>query len=163
MNHAKGFFQNLEKHIDPKEIQDTEEKYQLYKEQFKEPVCKKCKTFRTQFSWSTLDLLSMAKKADYDLENLYFPGYFFPTIQTHATPSSFMSRLEVKEDGNISFAWDSQREWSDRAMIAAHNIMLRVMLIQDKHFNLGLDDEIEERGNDFLKTWKSYKPEDSKL
>lgn len=153
LNHAKSFFGNFEDQIDRNEIEDAEKKYTLYQQQFKEPLCKKCKTYRTRFSWSTLDLLSMAKKADFDLDNLYFPGYFFPTIQTHATPSSLMSRLKIKEDGNISFVVDSQRGWSERALLAAHNILLRVMLIQDKHFNLGLDAEIEERGNDFMATW----------
>lgn len=151
LNHARNFFGNIKDQIDPKEIKDAEEKYRLYKDKFKEPLCKKCKTYRTRFSWSTLDLLSMAKKADMD--SLYFPGYFFPTIQTHATPSSLMSRLKIKDDGNVSFDEGSQPDWAKRALVAAHNILLRVMLIQNTHFNLNLEDEIEARRNDFLAIW----------
>jgi hypothetical protein len=153
LSHAKGFFGNIKDQIDANEIEDAEQRYKLYKEKFKEPLCKECKTYRTRFSWSALDLLSMAKKTDFDLDSLYFPGYFFPTIQTHATPSALMSRLKIKDDGNVSFDDSSQKDWAERALVAAHNILLRVMLIQDAHFNLGFDAEIKERGNDFMEIW----------
>jgi len=153
LSHAKRFFGNIKDQIDANEIEDAEQKYKLYKETFKEPLCKNCKTYRTRFSWSALDLLSMAKKSDFDLDSLYFPGYFFPTIQTHATPSALMSRLKIKDDGNVSFDEGSQRDWAERTLVAAYNILLRVMLIQDAHFNLGFDAEIIERGNDFMEIW----------
>lgn len=151
LTHARNFFGDIEDQVDPKEISDAEEKYRLYRDKFKEPLCKKCKTYRTRFTWSTLDLLSMAKKANMD--KLYFPGYFFPTLQTHATPSSLMSRMRVKDDGNVSFDEGSQPDWAEKALVAAHNILLRVMLIQNEHFSLDLDDEIEDRGKDFRTIW----------
>lgn len=153
LNHAKTFFGDLKDQIDPKDIEDTEKKYKLYKEKYREPLCKKCGTYRTQISWSKLDLLSMAKKAEMD--SLYFPGYFFPTLQTHATPSSLMSRMKVNDNGQASFNENSQPDWAGRALIAAHNILIRLMYIQNNHFNLNLENEIEERGKDFLSIWRT--------
>jgi len=97
--------------------------------------------------------LSMAKKAELNLDKLYFPGYFFPTLQTHATPSSLMSRLKIKDDGTVTFNEGSQRGWAERTLVAAHNILIRVMVIQEEHFNLGFDTEIKERINDFMEIW----------
>ncbi len=102
-------------------------------------------------SWSPLDLASMAKKAN--MEALYFPGYFYPTLQTHATPISLMSRLKPRPGGVISFDEASQRDWSDKALIAAHDIVIRVMLVQNKYFDLNLDHELETRKNDFIAIW----------
>lgn len=153
LNHAKKFFGNIEDQVDSKEIEDTEQQYRKFKDKFNEPICKKCKTYRIRFSWSSLDLLSMAKKAELNLDDLYFPGYFFPTLQTHATPSSLMSRLKIKDNGTVSFDEGFQRGWAERTLVAAHNILLRVMLIQEAHFNLGFDAEIKERGNDFMEIW----------
>ncbi len=150
LNHAAKFT-DIDKEIPKEEIENTHKLFEKFKEKFKEPICKKCGTFRTQFSWSKLDTASMAKKIG--LDSLYFPGYYYPTLQTHATPSSLMSRLIIKNQNAASFDEKAQRDWADRALIVAHNIILRVIMIQNTYFKLNIDNEIEERKADFISIW----------
>ena len=151
LKHAKPLLEKVKNQISPEELRTTEELYKTYKDKFREPLCKKCNTYRTRLSWSPLDLASMSR--DVDMEELYFAGYYFPTLQTHATASTVMSRLKMKTDGHTTFDPESQRMWSDRALVVAHNVIIRVLLIQNTYFNLLLDDEIEQRKNDFLEIW----------
>lgn len=150
LNHAKTFT-NINKEIPKKEIEETENQYRKHKEKFKEPLCKKCGTYKTQFSWSKLDVASMARKIG--LGSLYFPGYYYPTLQAHATPLSFMSRIIIKSQSNASFDEKTQRDWADRAFIVAHNIILCVIMIQNTYFKLRMDNEIEARNKDFILIW----------
>jgi hypothetical protein len=150
LHHAREFI-DINKRMTKSEIEETERRYAEYKEKFKEPLCKKCGTYRTKFSWSELDTASMAQKIG--LGNLYFPGYFYPTLQTHATPSSLMARLIMHDEDNASFDESSQREWADTALITAHNIIISVLKIQNIYFTLMLDNEIKDRENDFAAVW----------
>ena len=151
LTHAKPLLNKARNQITSEELRSTEELYKTYKGKFREPLCKKCNTYRTRFSWSPLDLASMAR--DVDMEALYFAGYYFPTLQSHATASAVMYRLKMETDGHISFDPESQRDWSDRALVAAHNVIIRVLLTQNTYFNLLLDDEIQQRMNDFGEIW----------
>ncbi len=74
LKHAKKFLGEFLDQIPPKEIKNIEELHKRYEDKFQEPICKKCNKYRTRFSWSPLDLYSMAKKAD--MEQLYFAGYY---------------------------------------------------------------------------------------
>ena len=148
--HAEKIF-DLEKDIDAKELVTAKENYKIYKDKFQEIDCKICKTKRTMFSWSKLDTLSMAQKIG--LDGLYFPGFFYPTLQAHATPTSLMARIKVRENGNISFDEGAQHEWASKSLITAHNLMIYVLMIQNTYFKLNIDSEIEERRNDFQEMW----------
>jgi hypothetical protein len=148
--HAEKFSE-LIKDIDPAELVAAKENYKIYKDKFQEIACEKCKTKRTMFSWSKLDTLSMAQKIG--LDGLYFPGFFYPTLQTHATPTSLMTRVNVGENGNGSFDEGAQHEWASKALITAHNLMIYVLLMQNTYFKLNMDSEIEERKDDFQEMW----------
>ncbi|MBU1052761.1 MAG: hypothetical protein KKC46_02895 [Proteobacteria bacterium] len=148
--HAKEFF-DLEKIIDAKELETAKNNYKTYKDKFQEIDCKRCKTKRTMFSWSKLDTLAMAQKIG--LDGLYFPGFFYPTLQTHTTPTSLISRMKVKENGNISFDGSAQHEWASKSLITAHNLIIYVLTFQNTYFKLNIDSEIEERKNDFQEMW----------
>jgi hypothetical protein len=148
--HAEKIF-DLEKTIGAKEILTTKENYKIYKNKFQEIACKKCKTKRTMLSWSKLDTASMAKKIG--LDGLYFPGFFYPTLQTHATPTSLMARMKDRENGNIGFDEGAQHEWASKSLITAHNLMIYVLMIQNTYFELNIDSEIEERKSDFQEMW----------
>jgi hypothetical protein len=151
LTHAKPLFEKSRHQISDEEIKNTEKLYKTYKDKFRELLCKKCNTHRTRFSWSPLDLASMSK--DVEMQGLYFAGYYFPTLQTHATASAVISRLKMKTDGHISFDPESQRDWSDRALVAAHNVIIHVLSMQNTFFNLQLNDEIDKRSNDFFEIW----------
>lgn len=94
----------------------------------------------------------MAKKTK--LDKLYFPGYFFPTLQSHATASSIIKRLKNSEGESISFNEMSQPEIADRSLIIAHNLIIQVVDIQNRFFNLDLSQNLESLVEDFKKFWK---------
>lgn len=149
-NHAKQFF-DMNQFLSTAKIKQIQSSYEKAKAKYKEPLCKKCDTYRTQFSWSRLDILSMAGKAG--LEKLYLPCYYKPTLQAHATVSSLIARMIVEKDGRVSFDEGSQREKANLALIGAHNIILYVLKTQNEYFKLELDEEISERFSDFKAIW----------
>lgn len=150
LNHAGKIF-DLENNIGIQEIIIIKENFKKTKEKFQEVDCKKCGTKKTMVSWSKLDTASMAKKIG--LDGLYFPGFFYPTLQTHATPTSLMARMKAKEAEGKSFDEGAQHEWASKALITAHNIMIFVLMIQNTYFELNIDSEIEERKADFMEMW----------
>lgn len=150
INHAEKIF-DLEKDIGAEELKVAKENFNIFKSKFQETACKKCKTKKTMFSWSKLDTASMAKKIG--LDGLYFPGFFYPTLHTHTTPTSLMARMRVRDNGNVTFNEGAQHEWASKSLIAAHNIMISVLMIQNSYFKLNIDTEIEERKNDFQEMW----------
>ncbi|WP_319521547.1 DUF5677 domain-containing protein [uncultured Desulfosarcina sp.] len=150
INHAGRIF-NLEKDIDAEELATAKENYKKFKDKFQIDDCKKCGTKKMMFTWSKLDTASMAKKIG--LEGLYFPGFFYPTLQTHATPTSLMARMRVRENGNVTFNEGAQHEWASKSLITAHNLMIYVLMIQNTYFKLNIESEIEERKNDFQEMW----------
>lgn len=152
--HAEKSF-DLEKDIDAKELATAKENYKTYKDKFQEIDCKICKTEKTMFSWSKLDILSMAQKIG--LDGLYFPGFFYPTLQAHATPTSLMTRMKVGKNGNISFDEGPQHQLASKSLITAHDLMISVLMIQNTYFKLNIDSEIEKRKNDFQEVWTDTK------
>ncbi len=88
LNHTGELF-DVRRMFPEDKLAESREKYEEAKARFQEPLCKKCGTLRTQFSWSKLDVGAMAKKADQYLARLYLECYFLPTFQTHTTFHSF--------------------------------------------------------------------------
>ncbi len=74
-------------------------------------------------------------------------------LQIHATADALLERLALKDDGGMTFKEGDQRDVARQAMISAHNVILRVINTQNKHFDLKLDDEIEQRMADFQEVW----------
>lgn len=151
LNHAESFFGNLENYLDKDEIAEAKNDFAKYKDKFTQTECKKCNTKRLMHSWSKLDLASMAKKTD--LDKLYFPGYFYPTLQAHATTSSMIYRLKSSEDYPVSFDEKSQPDVADRSLIIAHNLIIRLVHIQNEFFELNLSKELERLNEDFKLIW----------
>lgn len=151
ITHAETFFGNLEKYIDKEEILNIKSEFEKHKEKFQQTACKKCKTKRIMHSWSKLDIAAMAAKTQ--LDQLYFPGYYFPTIQSHATASSIVHRIKSSGNGAISFDEASQPEIADRALIIAHNLIVRLIDIQDDYFSLNISKDMELLLKDFKMVW----------
>lgn len=148
--HAEKNF-DIKNQIDPNDYCTIKDNYKKYKEKYQQTSCKECRTTRTMFSWSKLDTAAMANKVQ--LDGLYFPAFFYPTLHTHATPTSLLERLKFREDGAISFDEGAQHVWASKALIAAHNLMLRVLMTQNTYFDLKIDNEIDERNLDFKEMW----------
>jgi hypothetical protein len=149
--HAESFLGNLKNYIGEAEIAETKADFQRYQEKFMQTKCKKCKTKTVMHSWSKLDLASMAKKTG--LEGLYFPGYYYPTLQAHATTTSVIYRLTSSELNPVTFDEGSQPDAADRSLIIAHNLMIRLVHIQHDFFALGLDKELEVLHEDYKVVW----------
>jgi hypothetical protein len=150
-NHAKELF-DMNKHLSPEKIKQIQSSYEKVKGKYEEPICKKCGTYRPRFSWSELDILSMARKAGF--EKLYLTCYYEPTLQAHATVSSLIARMVETKNGGLSFDEGAQRERGSQALVRAHDIILRVLGTQNEYFKLNLDSEISELIADFKSIWE---------
>ena len=150
LHHAETLF-DINEYPGPDEIKITEENYLKVKDKYTEIICKKCQKKKTMLSWTKLGIPEMAKKVD--LGPLILPGYIYPTLHSHSTPLSIMERLIEWPDGPPTFDESAQRGWSSRALIAAHNVIIRLLMIQNTYFELTLDDEIGERKKDFEEIW----------
>jgi len=150
-NHANKVFQ-MSKYLSAEQIAQIQSEYKKAKEKYQEIVCKKCGTCRTRFSWSELDILSMAQRAG--LDKLYLQCYYEPTLQAHATVSSLTARMKIRENGQVTFDEGAQHEKADWALIGAHNIILYILDVENDYFKMGLQEEIQERFNDFKLIWE---------
>ena len=149
--HAQLFFGDLEKFLEAKEINEANEEFEKHKAKFQRVSCKTCKTTTLMHSWSKLDLVSMAKKTD--LDHLYFPGFFHPTLQAHATAAAVINRLKSTDDGDITFDGGSQPDIADKALVIAHNLIIRVLDLQNDYFSLKFENELEAINKDFQAVW----------
>jgi len=151
LHHAKSFFGDLENYIPRTAIAEAEKNFKKYKGKFAQTKCKKCNTKEIMHSWSKLDLASMAKKTGIDA--LYFPGYYYPTLQAHATAASVMYRLKSTEGNPVTFDERSQPDAADRSLIVAHNLIIRLADIQNDFFGLNLAEELQLLRDDFSLIW----------
>ena len=137
---------------------DRIEKYfDAVKQKFTEVTCGTCRKTRTMFSWSTHHTGVLAGKAGLGLDKLYYYLYYRPTLLSHSTFTSVDARVVFKEDDSFSFESDGQRAYVREALLSAHNLLLNVFDVQNKHFNLGLDTDVQGCLRDYLECWS---PED---
>jgi hypothetical protein len=153
LNHAK-MIPNTSNLFPPGGVQEIESSYKKVRDKFRVPLCKKCGTTKLQPSWSKLDLKSMALKVTEGLENLYLLWYYEPTLHAHPTVSAVVERMIKRNDDGCSFNEGPQRDHADKAVMGAHHIILYVLLVQNRHFKLNLDEEIGERFADFKAVWR---------
>jgi hypothetical protein len=134
---------------------EIEQNYQAHRHEFMTTKCEACGTKRPMMSWSKLDTAVMAQKADADLAQNYYADYYRPTMMSHATMTSLLTRLVKEGEHSYAFDVDGQRNAVGESLIAAHKLMLFVLDLQNTHFYLGLDEEIEARSAEFLECWGS--------
>jgi len=151
-NHLKKI-SNVAKQPTQEMIDQIKSDYERVKDQYLEEICKTCQKKRPQPSWTKLDTASMAGLVGKGYAELYYDAFYQPTLQTHTTVASVLTRLKQKADGSIGFDEGPQREHAKNAVILAHNILLRIVDTQNKHFKLGLDTEIEQRAKEFLEAY----------
>ena len=154
LTHAETFFGKLDKYLSKEEIAETKSDFEKYKVKFQQTACKKCKTSRIMHSWSKLDIAAMAKKTK--LDHLYFPGYYYPTLQSHSTTFSILYRLRSAENESLSFNEMSQPEVADKSLIIAHNLIIRMVNNQNDFFKLNLSTDLELLSKDFNNMWNKH-------
>jgi len=114
--------------------------------------CKKCGQPITAEAWTRVDLETMAKNADANLAALYASCYLQPTFHSHATMYGLNCRLRQAEGGSWTYKENSEEE-ARLAVLLGHNLILRLLGLQNEHFKLGLDAEIQARIEVFPKIW----------
>jgi Family of unknown function (DUF5677) len=129
-------------------IAEIESEFERVKAKFTENVCTTCGKTRIQASWSKLDMLSMAREIG--VEKVYVMGYFWPTMQSHATTYRLMSHFIETADG-ARFQAGPQPEQADAALAFAFLAMALLVDVQDHHFGLGLREELEALLTDYNK------------
>jgi hypothetical protein len=124
------------------------------KEKFMVTACEKCGTRKLNHTWSKLDLVSMAKTTG-SLGQMINQAYYVPMRRTHSTVAALLERFEVRSGGTVGFNPDAQRRCADMTLMTAHHVMLEVLKIQLKRFDLpGLQEAVDQCYEDWLVIWK---------
>jgi hypothetical protein len=96
-------------------------------------------------SWSCLDLLSMAQKTEEpQLLELYSPCADEPNTVIHPSSAAILSPVEETPDGRLVFTAAHQTRTADKAFRLALVLLYFVLDTLNSHFNLSLDDEINQ-------------------
>jgi hypothetical protein len=115
---------------------------------------------RVRGSWTQLDTAALAQKAGPGYAALYLDAFYRPTLEIHTTATSIFGRLELTEQGKMSFDSRPRRIEARHAVIMAHNLLLRVLDSQNTHFKLGLDTVLQANLADFQKAYGADKSTD---
>ena len=99
--------------------------------------------------------LSMARKIG--IEQVYLMGYFWPTMQSHATTYRLTSHFIEPTDG-AKFQTGPQPEQADAALAAGFLAMALLIDVQDRHFGLGLREELEALVTEYNEALQSKPP-----
>lgn len=118
---------------------------------YKSTVCKKCGQPVTREAWTRVDLETMARKTDVNLEFLYASCYLQPLCHSHAT--AFGMECHIVETEEMVTYRDSSPEEARQACHLAHNLVLGLISLQNENFRLGLDDEIKAHSERFSEIW----------
>lgn len=129
----------------------VEENFKNLPDKFKSR-CADCKR-PLMTSWTTHSTAALAKLGGQGLDGLYYHQYFRPTLFTHSTFKSVEARVVDKPDGTFSFESEAQQKHIKEALISAHGLLLNVFDLQNKHFNLDLDEELNSCNRDYLECW----------
>lgn len=136
------------------QIQDLLARQQRAQANLKSEYCNKCNQPVTQDEWTRVSLDTMAEKADPNLAALYATCSLMPTFHLHATAFGLESRLRKTQRG-YSFVETSEEEaW--QALMLGHNLILRLLTLQNSYFGLGLDSEINACIDMFSQIWNDY-------
>jgi len=117
----------------------------------KQSICSKCNQPITNEAWTRVSLDVMAREVDVDLESLYGPIYIEGTCQAHANSLGMERRLEETDSG-YRYKSVSDNEAS-LAVQFAHRLLLKLIVMQSKHFGLKDEQEIAERFTAYNAIW----------
>jgi len=151
-NHAKKLGQ-FGPRLSAETIKQIEDDFEAVKATYSDEVCHACGKTRLMGSWTKLDTASMAHRVGKGYDDIYYNAFYRPTLQVHTTVASLMARLEINADGRMTFKCAAQRDEAGHAVLLAHNLLLRVLDSQNRHFAHGLEGELEKNVQDFQKAY----------
>lgn len=86
------------------------------------------------FSWSNIDLVSMAK-SDKGLAKFVGFGYYIPMTETHPSVRAMMARMAEGESGvTLAQRTEKATTWANNAVCVAHNLTIQNLFLQQEHF-----------------------------
>jgi hypothetical protein len=129
--------------------EEVKRNFARVKDQYLITSCPKCATKRVNISWTKLSFPAMAQRTRV-LGKLVHSAYYIPMRHTHSTGSSLIERLHT-DQGIFGFNPGPQRHQADSALLEAHTIILEVLLVQQKRFNL---EGFLERFDKCVEDWK---------
>lgn len=138
-------------------LDEIERRYEAVKSDFEESLCKQCGTKRPSPFWD-MDIPSMARRAGYGLDRIVLTAYAIPTQQAHSSVMSIVSRLGRHPDQVQFFDDSAQPGPADFALSQGHALMITMLRIQNEHFNMGADKDIEVTETHYNEIWRSRKP-----
>jgi hypothetical protein len=142
--------------VSEEEQAEIENNYTKFRPKFQKTKCETCQTTEDMFSWTKLDLPSMALKSEQPaLKDMYPYSYFMPLLMGHSTFKSVEARVVFREDGSFSFESEGQQKAIKRALVLGHHLFLHVLDLQNKRFKLGLDKALTKCEKDYLECWNS--------
>ena len=114
---------------------------------------------KTKSSWSDKGLVDMA--IEVGLRDFLVPAYYVPIEKAHPSVPSVMSQAkDVGHNKKLLFGKDfhTEREVCSDALMVAHRIILKVLILQCQHFQLSdLDPLIEKCQTECAAIWKGYR------
>ena len=132
----------------------NEANYAKVKDKFTVPICKKCGTARVNHTWTEIDFVSLAKSTG-ALGQLIVPAYAEPTLDSHASVRSLMRQLAASDDTGLSFDDEVDHDKVDRVLISAHNVLLKILDLQQTDFGLdALKEPLQTCLQGFMDIWK---------
>jgi hypothetical protein len=149
LRESKAVF-DMSQTLSKEKIAEIEAAFDTAKPKFLITDCKKCDTKRLNPTWTKLDVASMSKKVGGDFQNLYLAGCFLPQLQLHATPTSLMATMKLGSKNDAFY-----RQEADQALRTAHILLILVLEVQNRHFHLGLDKELEQARIGYEKAWSA--------
>lgn len=135
-------------------IATAETNYKRVKPFFEITDCKKCKTKRTNFTWTKKDLVTMAKEIG--MEKGMITNYYHPMEETHSTVGSMLRRFMSSNNPESPTYDDGPKSNEDKKTLAsAHTLLLRVLDCVKEHFNLDIMEKpIQQCFNHYQDCWK---------
>ena len=142
----------LKHRISEDRIQRMEKEYDEARVKRKTKFCSKCNQPITTEAWTRVSIRDMAEKVDPQLVSLYAEAYLTGTFLLHPTAHGISARVSHSEQG-FMFR-DTTEDEATHALIIGHQLILRLLTMQDGYFGLGLSAEVKERTNAYFKVWK---------
>ncbi len=125
---------------------------------------KDCKNQIPMFSWSSSDLVSMAK-GDKGLASLVGICYYIPMTETHPSVRAMMSRMAENAEGGVTLSNRTEKaaDWASKVVCAAHNLTVQNLNIQQLHFKEleQYDPELRSCFDDFKACWGEARDENA--
>jgi hypothetical protein len=139
----------------PEEVQGLHDRYREAKEKLKSGLCTRCGQPKTQEAWTREALDLMAAEVDAatgtDFAKLYTSCYLMPTFISHPTAFGLQVRLR-SADQIVYLREESEHEATDSVM-RGHGLVLRLLTLMNKCFELGLEVELNARWDAFPVIW----------